>query len=26
MSQETAYIFDATAANFDQMVIDKSFD
>ncbi|KPX42809.1 putative Thioredoxin [Pseudomonas syringae pv. helianthi] len=26
MSQETAYIFDATTANFDQLVIDKSFD
>ncbi|MCR8720499.1 thioredoxin, partial [Pseudomonas syringae] len=26
MSQETAYIFDATSANFDQQVIDKSFD
>ena len=26
MSQDTAYIFDATTANFDQTVIDKSFD
>ncbi|RMV67417.1 Thioredoxin, partial [Pseudomonas coronafaciens pv. atropurpurea] len=26
MSQDTAYIFDATTATFDQMVIDKSFD
>ncbi|RMQ40660.1 putative Thioredoxin [Pseudomonas cichorii] len=26
MSQDTSYIFEATAANFDQLVIDKSFD
>lgn len=26
MSQDTAYIFDATTATFDQMVIEKSFD
>ena len=26
MSQDTAYIFDATTATFDQLVIDKSFD
>ncbi|GFM51779.1 thioredoxin [Pseudomonas capsici] len=26
MSQDTSYIFETTAANFDQLVIDKSFD